>query len=70
MALRCVVVGILGSSGCELPKEGVVHESAESSSRPAVVTIGVEGSGFSVEHTLRFITMPKRRGLKTAVGCR
>jgi hypothetical protein len=49
---------------------GVVHESAEHSSRPAVVTIGVECSGFSVEAKQRFITEPKRRGLKTAVGCR
>jgi hypothetical protein len=51
-------------------QEGVVPESAESSSRPAVVTIGVERSGFSVEPKQRFITEPKRRGLKTAVGCR
>jgi hypothetical protein len=51
-------------------QEGVVSESAESSSRPAVVTIGVERSGFSVEPKQRFITEPKRRGLKTAVGCR
>lgn len=51
-------------------KEGVVHESAEDSSRPAVVTIGRQRSGFSVEPKLRFITEPKRRGLKTTVGCR
>lgn len=51
-------------------QEGVVHESADSSSRPAVVTIGVERSGFPVEPKQRFITEPKRRGLKTAVDCR
>lgn len=30
-------------------QSGVVHESAERSSRPAVVTIGVERSGLSAE---------------------
>jgi hypothetical protein len=39
-------------------QSGVVYESAERSSRPAVVTIDVECSGFSVEPKQRFITLP------------